>query len=336
MANGTSDKHLATTEFVMNAFAYNDAMIFKGTISGLANTQNNGAGALTPAADRGHTYKISAAGYVDGVAVEIGDIIICTTDSTSAATTNNYTTTINSWAVIQTNLDGAVIGPSSSTTDHVAVFDGATGKLLKDSGYTIATSVPQNAVFTDTTYTNGDGISIINNVITNTGILSVEEGSTDGTIAVNGLDVSVYGLNAGAFAGDATSEDAGILKLYETTGNNDDGAMTQECVTDLFTLLVSSFGLTLQLPTAITWDTTDGLTATPTTFADTTDVTIQKYSNNTWVNYVGEPRVEGDRFRAYCTRSLFGAAAAGVVGSEYVEPAPPAPEPNEEEPEEEP
>ena len=35
---------------------------------------------------------------------------------------------------------------------HIAIFDGATGKVIEDSGFTIATSVPADAVFTDTTY----------------------------------------------------------------------------------------------------------------------------------------------------------------------------------------
>ena len=34
------------------------------------------------------------------------------------------------------------------------MFDGTTGKVIKDSGFTIGTSVPSNAVFTDTVYTH--------------------------------------------------------------------------------------------------------------------------------------------------------------------------------------
>ena len=45
---------------------------------------------------------------------------------------------------------GDVTGPSSSTDARVAVFDGATGKVIKDSGFTIGKSVPSNAAFTDT------------------------------------------------------------------------------------------------------------------------------------------------------------------------------------------
>jgi hypothetical protein len=50
----------------------------------------------------------------------------------------------------QTALDAKVTGPASAVANQVATFDGTTGKLIKDSGFTIETSVPENAVFTDT------------------------------------------------------------------------------------------------------------------------------------------------------------------------------------------
>lgn len=43
-----------------------------------------------------------------------------------------------------------VTGPTSSVANRVAIFDGTTGEKIKDSTYTIATSVPSGAVFTDT------------------------------------------------------------------------------------------------------------------------------------------------------------------------------------------
>lgn len=49
---------------------------------------------------------------------------------------------------------GDVTGPASSVNNQVAVFDGTTGKAIKDSGFTIEKSVPSDAVFTDTTYEN--------------------------------------------------------------------------------------------------------------------------------------------------------------------------------------
>ena len=51
------------------------------------------------------------------------------------------------WTVSQTNIDGAVTGPAASTDAHVAVFDGASGKVVKDSGFTLGASVPADAVF---------------------------------------------------------------------------------------------------------------------------------------------------------------------------------------------
>lgn len=66
-------------------------------------------------------------------------------------------------SAVQTSLDKAdtalqshqslaayVQGPASSTDAHVATFNGTGGKTIKDSGYTIAKSVPSDAVFTDT------------------------------------------------------------------------------------------------------------------------------------------------------------------------------------------
>ena len=59
---------------------------------------------------------------------------------------------------ITPNISNNVTYSGTLTSDQVAIFDGTTGKV-KASGYTIAKSVPANALFTDTTYstvgTNG-------------------------------------------------------------------------------------------------------------------------------------------------------------------------------------
>lgn len=316
MADGTNDNHLATTQFVMNAFKAQDAMIFKGVLSGGEASQNNGLGNLTPAADRGHTYKVSDAGYINGYKVEVGDMLICTADTTAQATTSNIQGVNANWSIIQTNLDGAVIGPASATSDHIVTFDGTSGALVKDSGFTIGTSVPPNAVFTDTTYSAGTGIYISNGTINNTGIISVTAGDSAGTIKVNNMDLEIPGLTS------ANNENVGLVKLYDDTGENEDGAITQYGITELFASLVENFGLTLSMPSTVTWDTEDGLTAIVDNFADHTTIVIQKYANGGWVTYNGEARSEGERFRAYCTRELFGQSRSQVIGSEYVEPAP--------------
>ena len=80
-------------------------MVYKGTLSGANITASNTYGSLTPAADKGYTYKVSTGGYINGVKVEIGDMLICNTDNTVAATSSNYSTIKNNWDFIQANLD---------------------------------------------------------------------------------------------------------------------------------------------------------------------------------------------------------------------------------------
>jgi hypothetical protein len=70
----------------VSQFALNDAMIYKGVLNGANPT------AYTPAADAGHTYKVATAGLINGVAVQVGDMLICTTDNTAAATADNVAT----------------------------------------------------------------------------------------------------------------------------------------------------------------------------------------------------------------------------------------------------
>ena len=124
-----SDLHLATQKavktYVDAILAAQDAMVFKGVIDCSANPNY-------PAADRGHTYRVSVAGKIggaSGVNVEASDLLICLTDATAAG---NQATVGSSWAVLQANLDGAVIGPASATNNHIPQFDGTSGKLLKD------------------------------------------------------------------------------------------------------------------------------------------------------------------------------------------------------------
>lgn len=123
---GTNTTQVATTAFVNteinNKLAANDAMIFKGTI-GTGGTVT----ALPASHNAGWTYKVIEAGTYANFKCEIGDMIICTVDGTSA---NN-----SHWTVVQTNVDGAVTGPSSATNNNFVAFDGNTGRIIKDSTY---------------------------------------------------------------------------------------------------------------------------------------------------------------------------------------------------------
>ena len=140
----TNDTQIATTAFVHSVMSANDAMIFKGTI-GTGGTVT----ALPATHKKGWTYKVITAGSYAGKTCEIGDMIICVIDGTTAS--NDH------WTVVQSNIDGAVTGPASSVDARVAVFDGTSGKVIKDSGFTIGKSVPSNAVFTDNDTKNTAG-----------------------------------------------------------------------------------------------------------------------------------------------------------------------------------
>lgn len=112
---------------------------FKGTV-------NSTTPLPTVAYKAGWQYVVGEAGTYAGNVCEAGDYIICVKDYASGSASNS------DWTVLQKNLDGAVLGPSTSVADHVAVFDGTGGSKIKDSGFTIGKSVPADAEFTDTKY----------------------------------------------------------------------------------------------------------------------------------------------------------------------------------------
>lgn len=102
-----------------------DAMVYKGAID--ASTNPN-----YPAADTGHTYKISVAGKIGGASgpnVEVGDMIICTVDGTAAGT---QAAVGANWNIIQTNIDGLVTSAETSSLDgQLVVFSSTSGKIIK-------------------------------------------------------------------------------------------------------------------------------------------------------------------------------------------------------------
>lgn len=99
----------AIRAYVDGLIAANDAMVFKGVIN--ASTNPN-----YPAADAGHTYRISVAGKIGGASgpnVEVGDMLLCTVDATAAGT---HATVGANWAIIQTNIDGALTTANIGST----------------------------------------------------------------------------------------------------------------------------------------------------------------------------------------------------------------------------
>ena len=86
-------------------------MVFKGTI-GTEGTVST----LPDTHETGWTYRVITAGTYAGQQCEIGDLIICIADGTSA---NNA-----HWTVAQTNIDGAVTHTDVLTTDNILLGDG--------------------------------------------------------------------------------------------------------------------------------------------------------------------------------------------------------------------
>lgn len=112
----------------------NSAMLFKGALeAGISSP-----GTYTPMADMGNTYVVTfgngayrdSVGYINGVSVEVGDLLICK-EATAASDGTNWEEVSKKWTYVQTNTTGVVSGPSSATIGQLAVFDSITGKLIK-------------------------------------------------------------------------------------------------------------------------------------------------------------------------------------------------------------
>lgn len=125
VAAPTAGSHLTNKTYVDGILGDNNALTYEGVIDCSTNPNY-------PAADAGHLWVVSVAGLIggaSGVAVEVGDWLLCNTDSSAAG---DQATVGANWDIVQTNIDGAVIGPTSATDGYFAIWDGTTGTLLKD------------------------------------------------------------------------------------------------------------------------------------------------------------------------------------------------------------
>jgi hypothetical protein len=197
--------HLTTKRYVDDLLGANDAMVFKGVVDCSLSPNY-------PEASTGHTYKVSVAGKiggVNGIAVEVNDTLICIVDSvagTQSAVGNN-------WTILQANIDGAVVGPTSSVDGNVVVFDSATGKLVKDIGLVASSVVTLNAAqtlanktltqpvitnFTSATHDHSDNLN--GGQVSHNSLASI--GPNDHHNEVHGLTSAVHtvsGLTTGQF-----------------------------------------------------------------------------------------------------------------------------------------
>lgn len=131
-----SDAKIATQKAVK---AYADGLLDANNAYQYKGAQDCSANPNYPAASAGWTYKVSVAGKIggaSGVVVEVGDSLTCLVDSSASG---NQATVGANWLITQTNIDGAVVGPASSTAGAIVTFSGTTGKVVQDSAIVIST-----------------------------------------------------------------------------------------------------------------------------------------------------------------------------------------------------
>lgn len=156
---------------------------------------------------------------------------------------------------------------SQVISGHIVTWSGTTGDAVSDSGYTIETSVPPNAVFTDTTYETG----------------------TDTTEGLTKLYTDV----------DASQTDGAITSAAMVT-------ILEDAIAAAVNTVLSNFsGLTLDMPTSVTW-AVDGNTLTYTLDKDLEGVTIQieKLEEGDWNTVSAPVPADPGEYRLKASRSF--------------------------------
>ena len=220
----------AVKTYVDNLLGANDAMVFKGTI-GTGGTVTS----LPTTHSAGWAYRVITAATFAGKVCEIGDLLIAIVDRSGSSNTND------DWTAVQTNLDGAVVGPASSTTNALAVFNGTTGKLI------------QNSSFVPTTV----GGNLIN--LTNPGAISFLRINADNTIT------ALSDANFRTAIGAGTSSTVGtVTTISAGSGMN-------------YSPITIAGSVTLGTPSSITLSSTNSVTSTSHTHAFAPGGTTSQY-----------------------------------------------------------
>lgn len=159
-----SDDTVATTKFVKDAIGtLSGAMLFKGTI-GTSGTVT----ALPAKHNVGDTYKVITAGTYAGQKCEVGDMIICITDGSTADNAH--------WTVVQNNIDvmtgasatvagaaGMVPAPAIANKDQFLRGDG-TWATPANTTYSAGTGLSLSG----TTFNHSNSVTAATNVGSNT------------------------------------------------------------------------------------------------------------------------------------------------------------------------
>lgn len=203
---------------LQDAIATADAMRFKGTLSADGTVTSTDASingkkltALTNIKN-GWTFKAAAAIpanvlNIDGKAIEIGDMVIACGDMATYDATK--------FSVIQANVDGAVIGPASSTDETIVVFDGTTGKVVKAS---TVTKTQLEGLFTSLVSLQAatDAADVALTSSNTSDPTTVKPGQTiQATLKTTGVTAGTYGDNSANTAG--TVDDQGSFTIPQFT-----------------------------------------------------------------------------------------------------------------------
>lgn len=216
-SNKSTDTNLGTsntlypTQNAVKVYADNllgnaNALVYKGVIDCSGNPNY-------PAANAGEMYIASVAGKIGGVSgidVEVGDMIICNTDSTPSgdqATVGAY------WNIIQKNIIGAVTGPASSTNNNVAFFDGVTGKVIKDSGITLSGTNTG-----DQTLSGLGGVPTTRTVSTTSPLSGGGDLSADRTLSIADAVADGATKGAAAFTTNDFNSASGVISIDYANG----------------------------------------------------------------------------------------------------------------------
>ena len=234
---------------IISGFATNDAMVFKGTLGSGGTVTALPTGTVSA----GWSYRVITTGTYAGVVSEIGDLIIAVADANG-----NVNST---WTVVQTNLDGAVVGPASATDNRFALFNGTTGKIIKDAGFA-ATTVGQNLIS-----------------LTNPGAISFLRINTNNTIdALSDVNFrTAIGAGTSSTVGTVTSVAALTLS---TTGTDVSSTVATNTTTPVITLSIPTASASVRGALSSTdWTTFNNkAAANQTMFIGTTSVAINRSS----------------------------------------------------------
>src|SRR5579862_390844 len=129
----SSDLQAATTHYVDGRVSTAPgALIFRGMIDCSTTPPPD-----YPDADQGDLYVVSHPGQIGGTSganVLIGDMLLCRVNDTASGSQSGAGL---NWVIVQSKVQNAAAGPGTAVSGDFAMFDGASGTLLKDGGLSL-------------------------------------------------------------------------------------------------------------------------------------------------------------------------------------------------------